>query len=262
MRELELEELKRLQLDILSEVDVFCKQHDLCYSLAYGSLLGAVRHKGFIPWDDDIDIWMPRNDYEFFRKNFNSRRYFMVDEIDGIPLPYGKVCDSKTQLVEHANHSFSLGVFIDVFPVDYLPLNMSKAKKIKREIHRLYLLKFIKDIKLNSSRSSTKNVFLAISKMFTSIISYRYILKKINLLMTGTKIDNSNYMTDYNEFEKKVIFPLNTFSSMIELSFENKMFWCISCYEEVLKQIYGNYMLLPPEEKRVTHHSYTATIKP
>lgn len=259
-QELGLEELKKLQLDILSEVDGFCKKNGVHYSLAYGTLLGAVRHKGFIPWDDDIDIWMPRKDYEYFMKNFHNERYYVVCEYKEIPLPYGKVCDRATQLIENANYSFSPGVFIDVFPVDYLPLNVSRLKKTKKEICQLYRLKFAKEIKLRASRNFIKNTILGVFKVMATVIGYKRILKRLYKLMTTIGIEDAEYMTDYNEYEKDVIFPLNSFSSLIELTFENKMFSCVSCYDAVLRYSYGDYLVLPPEDKRVTHHSYKATM--
>lgn len=261
MHLLTLEELKKLQFDILSNVDSFCKENNLRYSLAYGTLLGAVRHKGFIPWDDDIDIWMPRADYDVFRKKYKHSRYFVVDKFDNIMLPFGKVCDNQTKLIENANYSFSPGVFIDIFPIDNLPSNIRDAQSIKVKIRTLYRLKSIKEIRYNKSRSVVKNILLAILKASIALLSYKSILERISKLMLKAKPYESMYLTDYNDYEKDVRIPLGSFESLIELPFEGKMFSCIANYNDVLTSSYGGYMKLPPVEKRVSHHAYVARFR-
>ena len=121
MKEIGLKELRDLQLDILQNVHDFCVAHGIHYSLAYGTLLGAIRHKGYIPWDDDIDIAMLRPDYEKFMREYKDEVYrFCECRLDkDIHIGFGKVEDTRTIIIE-AGNTKNLGVTIDVFPIDDL----------------------------------------------------------------------------------------------------------------------------------------------
>ena len=117
--EISVEELKKLELDILKYLKNVCSENGLTYYLAFGTLLGAVRHKGFIPWDDDIDVWMPREDYEklkiIMRNKVNSRYLFVTPkEYKNYGVAFGKIIDKKTLLVEESYSSeYDLGVYIN-----------------------------------------------------------------------------------------------------------------------------------------------------
>lgn len=129
MRLISFEEHKKIQLSILRDIDVFCQKNQIKYFLAFGTLLGAIRHKGFIPWDDDIDIAMPRPDYNKFILSFNG----MVDNLKVLApeidldyyAPYANVYDTRTVLEEKGTShlKFEIGVKIDVFPIDGVPTN-------------------------------------------------------------------------------------------------------------------------------------------
>ncbi|MFR5682857.1 MAG: phosphorylcholine transferase LicD [Clostridia bacterium] len=120
-----LEEIKSIQLDILSQVANYCDRNGLRYFLAYGTLLGAVRHKGYIPWDDDIDIMMPRPDYMQFINSFNNEKCALrvgshyLDK--NYPYVIAKVYDTSTLCKENIDVEYSIGINIDVFPIDGLP---------------------------------------------------------------------------------------------------------------------------------------------
>lgn len=121
MKEIKNDELRTIQLDILQNVHDFCMKHDIKYTLAYGTLLGAVRHGGYIPWDDDIDIAMLRSDYEKFLKEYKDDIYkFTECRLDkDVHIGFGKVEDTRTIVIEGGNTK-NLGVSIDVFPIDDL----------------------------------------------------------------------------------------------------------------------------------------------
>ena len=263
-KELELEDLKRIQLEILEDVDFFCRDNNLKYSLAYGTLLGAVRHKGFIPWDDDIDIMMPRGDYQKFMETYASDRFqkrFQYGE-SGILLPFGKVYDTQTELIENVNHSDSPGVFIDIFPIDKEPIDPVLRNKIRNRLKRLFRLKVIKSVRLNRNRNSSRNLVLLVLKTFTSFISYSSILRDINRSITKAAVADSVSLIDYNDFNNDALkFSPDTFESLISLDFEGRKFMAIKNYNEVLRMMYGDYMKLPPKEKQVTHHDYIAYLK-
>ena len=138
MREIcNLSEIKKIELDILRAFRSFCEKNSLRYFLAYGTLLGAVRHGGFIPWDDDIDVAMPRTDYERFLKEFRDERYEVYDlSKKGYFYPFAKLCDTTTVLIEEMSVKNSIGVYIDIFPMDGIADNdqsqHSKAKRLMK----------------------------------------------------------------------------------------------------------------------------------
>ena len=125
MKKVSDSELKTIELEILREVAAFCDMHDVRYYLVCGTALGAVRHDGFIPWDDDIDLGLPRPDYERFLSLFRSEKYTVLDSRfdDRYPYAFAKVSDNATCLVENIAQPFPMGVYIDLFPIDGLPAN-------------------------------------------------------------------------------------------------------------------------------------------
>src|SRR5690625_114441 len=137
MKALDLEEIKQIQLSILRRVAFFCKQHDIAYFLCGGTLLGAVRHKGFIPWDDDIDIMMPRPSYEKFLKEFKYEHLslYHYKKTKNYGYPFIKIGEDRTVLREtFIKKNIDMGVFIDVFPIDGFP---KKEKDIQNHVKRL-----------------------------------------------------------------------------------------------------------------------------
>ena len=139
MIEINSEEVKKIQIQIIKEVDRICKQNGLQYFLAFGSLLGAVRHKGFIPWDDDI--WMPMNDYIKFKnivENMNGK-YIIVDPLNekNYRLGYSKIIDSTTYVVEEGSPAFeSKGVFCDIFPLMGAGNSKEEGMKVLKSIKK------------------------------------------------------------------------------------------------------------------------------
>ena len=129
-----VEELQKIELEILKYIDKVCKENNLTYFLAYGTLIGAIRHKGFIPWDDDVDIQMPRDDYNKLcdiLKEENGR-YKLLDHKEGLGYiyPFAKVIDSNTRLIETGlTETVNMGVYIDIFPIDGTPNDFKKRKK-------------------------------------------------------------------------------------------------------------------------------------
>lgn len=255
-RELTLENIKNLQLDILKEIHNYCIVNKIKYSLAYGTLLGAVRHKGYIPWDDDIDIWMMREDYDKFMSSFFSNRYKQIYKYNNSTyLPYGKVYDSYTVLIENTKHSISKGIFVDIFPIDHKPSHYFKI--YKKAVNLFYKIKVIKEIKISSSRSHIKNIFLSLIKAITIPISYNNTLKILHRLLTSFSRNNNSF-TDYNEYNNTVTFKSCCFNDLTQITFENCYFYAFNDFDKILTNIYGDYMQLPPIDKRITHHDFKA----
>lgn len=255
------DEQKCIQIKILKEVANYCYNNKIRYYLGYGTLLGAVRHKGYIPWDDDIDIVMPRPDYKKFIHNFNkNHENFHVYDVENnpdYPWPYAKVSYNKTISIETTDLVFNqLGVNIDVFPIDGLPDDKNKQEKLVKEIKWYLNLLNIKSISLNANRKFYKNAILVIGKFLLLFINYRKIIEKIINKAKYFKYDGSKYVAclvwGYGE---KEILPKKVFESQVKMKFENIEFYVPVGYHEYLTHLYGDYMQLPPEGKRVTHHS-------
>lgn len=263
MRQIEFDELRAIQLEILKKVDEYCISHSINYSLAYGTLIGAVRHKGYIPWDDDIDIMMPRMDYDSFLRGFNGAytdlKVVSPESFNSYYAPYANVYYTKTKLEEpHIKQCFAdLGVKIDVFPVDVVP-----------DDYRDYTRLFLMSKKLNKLRSykvlslykedgtiSIKNFIkrLVITPMPFSLLNYwnKRILKKVDA--------NSRYVDiilwtayPYKRFSKELI------QETTRVRFENIEVNIAKGYDQILSIIYGDYMKLPPVEKQIAKHDFVA----
>lgn len=256
---IEIEELKSIQLGILNEVANFCEKHELTYFLAYGTLLGAIRHHGYIPWDDDIDIVMPRPDYERFVSSFNKAdsNWQVIDHCQNPDylLPFAKVHDLRTILYETRYKGGGVfGVNIDVFPLDGFG-NMKQIKKIKRLSQYLNAKKAV----IDRQRSLKKNAIIAIGKLFLLGTTPSQIVDKMEIVAKKNPYENSkkvkSFFSVYGEKEvcEKSLLEETTFAT-----FEGRKYRVPKNYDSYLRMIYGDYMQLPPKEEQVTHHTFKA----
>lgn len=259
MRELSLEEVKKLQIQILDEVAAFCDQHNIKYFLMAGTLLGAVRHQGYIPWDDDIDIGMLREDYEYFIKVFNKskniRLYLYNYHTDSNCIfPFTKICIFNSLVKESSYHEYiQYGINIDLFPIDGINKN---PKKIYKKIRFWRRIRELKAVKILPSNPNNINFFIKkILSFFCKFISYKLIYKRIEQFFVKNKasaLQQGNIVWGYGECE--LVSPM-IFDKMIKLQFEGKLYSAPENSYLWLKSVYGNdYMLLPPIEKRISHN--------
>lgn len=261
MRNITIDELKQIQLDIMQTVHEYCLEHDLHYSLAYGTLIGAIRHKGFIPWDDDIDIMMQRKDYEHLVKGFSHPYYRLHDfSIDKEYVhPYAKVEDSRTMLIENTNAK-NIGINIDVFPVDNLfdtPEQCFTFLSEIRHIKKLFRMKLLRPSKKNVW---WKRLAIRLSKVLVSNLTLRDITQKQIERVATLDNDDSCYVSivncnDCSDVYLHSFWRRELFDEYITIPFEDRHFQIISGYDEQLRQLFGDYMTLPPIEKRVSPHT-------
>lgn len=262
MKQMTLDEVKSTQVEILKYIDEICERNNIKYSLAYGTLIGAVRHGGFIPWDDDIDIILMREEYEkllnILYQEENELYQVLSPKDEGYWYSYAKVTDKRTLIVEKNWPTYEkLGVFVDIIPIDYLPEDDPKSLFDEAMIIDESLKYCLTDIAYSHDKS------------------YMRLLKKLcrfRKVNTCRKFDEWYWK---KEFEKVVakskpskyigciaIGPYKLWNSeMMEtfskISFEGIEFQTVKEYDKMLKKTYGNYMKLPPEEQRVSNHDFT-----
>lgn len=262
MQELTFEEIRSICLDIMEDVHEYCVNNGIRYSLGCGSLIGAVRHKGFIPWDDDIDILMPRPDYERFCNGYQSTKGYecMCYQKGEYWSAYAKVCDMQRTYV-HFPISLGkkqFGVWVDVLPIDGAEddslvfskhadealtcynrlLRIRSFQKVRNSgfLIRLgyYIVSFIKRLDANKE---TEKYIKCCKRIPFGVTKYAAVYT--------TPLLGAPRHHSYDAFKDYILVP-----------FEDKSFYIIKGYNHYLSNIYGDYMKLPPEEKRVPTHSF------
>lgn len=264
MKELSLQELKEIELDILKMFDAFCKENDIKYYLSHGTLLGAIRYKKFIPWDDDVDLLIPREDYNRMLTLFQDTdryRLFAFEKNPDYLYPIAKLCDMTTRKDESDYHNgIELGVDIDLFPLDAWDDDIEKAKRevkyIGKNMFRLGLTKLKKPDSVNPIKRFIKGIVMAFCKMRGSKHYIKNILKaSYKVEQKGNKYLGCKAWCVYRE---KGIIPAEVFADTVEIEFEGEKFPAPIGWDTYLTCLYGDYLPEPPKEKQKTHHRFKA----
>ena len=266
MQKINIEEQKQIQIEILKEVKKICDSNNLNYYLGGGTLLGAVRHKGYIPWDDDIDIMMLRKDYEKLLEIFNKqcdKKYKLLcyKNTKDYYYPFTKIVNIQTKLEETKLRPIAeMGLFIDVFPIDFLPEEDKKITKIFKSYARWYSLVSVYQAKPEKLTAKSKSKMI-IKKIILPILEkfklYSKILKKIDKIII--KYNNTSKVACITgRYQEKEIMPSSYIAEYKLVDFEGEKYKIPAGYDEYLTKHYGDYMELPPEEKRVKEHDNSA----
>lgn len=242
----------------LNVFDHFCRTHNLRYSVCAGSMLGAVRHKGFIPWDDDVDVMMPRPDYDkFIQMTLNepiAEGYKVISAYNNTNyyLPFAKVIDTNTTLIETENtKDCPLGAYIDIFPVDGVTKDKRKFRKQDKQFYRHLHNSLILSLgKCPPNWGIRVKSFLL--GLFTNL--NRELLKADRIAKTYPFDVGRDVMVFGGAYGEREILDRSIFNEYVDMPFENTTCRGIKKREYYLTRFYGDYMQLPPEKDRVSHH--------
>lgn len=261
MKEISFDESRKIQLEILQVIDEFCRENSINYSLAWGTLIGAIRHKGFIPWDDDIDLMMKRTDYERFIDSFNSPNYrlYCFKKREFWHQFLAKITDERTMVVFNYKNKGSFGLWISIFPIDNVPdVGFDKWKK---KLFRRTSLFRLRTASWRKDTSLLRNVLK---------VSIRFMLSFVSSYKCGKFVEN--LLTENNDRKTERVciwagsrgitgfdyYPSFLFENYMKTEFEGKQYMIISEYDQYLRMTYGDYLQLPPEKERIPSHDYKA----
>ena len=251
--ELSKAEVKRIELDILDFVHETCRKYGISYMLDYGTLLGAVRHKGFIPWDDDVDIAMKRKDYnrflEVMARNPSPRFKIITSDTDRhYYYEFAKIVDVRTRLQENGIlNSSEMGVWVDIFPKDNMPSYHRVVKPIFT-LTRLFRI-FSVFSKFPDHHSKWWYPIWLVAR-FTGPRPYVQMNKMLTKVCSK---ENSDLMGSWIHLHIKYVWNSSMFNDLTTLEFEGKQYNVPVQWDAYLKDLYGDYMKLPPENQRKTH---------
>lgn len=257
---------KEKLLETFKAFDMFCREHDINYYAAYGTLIGAVRHEGLIPWDDDVDVWMLPSDYEKFKSykgNINNH-YDIIDDRDENYWLFSlaKFVDTDTTLWETVHFPCITGVYIDIFPLYECKENEAIAlrKEYDRTSYNLtYALAQHPYSQIISQLINRRfSLFLQYCKeKFYYSPRYSQLLVEYRKCVDTIKEARGDMYVSYDGlYREKEIFKKEWFLSKIRVKFGDFEISIPSSYDEILTKLYGDYMQLPPVEKRVSHHQH------
>lgn len=239
-----------------------CINNNLRYYAIGGTLLGAVRHNGFIPWDDDIDIGMPRADYKKLieiMKNNDDPIYRLETPFEHNDYVYQfcKLYDTTTTLVENTRYKTKRGIYLDIFPLDGIGNSLEESKKNFKKIIRKNNYIMTKVCALNKNRVIYKNLAIVVSRCIP-FPKWQNTLRRLDALCSSMAFDHYEYVTNpYGAWGDREIFKREWFGeSIYKMDFENIQICVPKDYDSFLTKMYGDYMKLPPKEKQVTHHDY------
>ena len=264
---LSIEEIKKIEIQILETFTDFCKKNNLKYYLAYGTLIGAIRHKGFIPWDDDIDLEMPREDYNRMIELLSHKKNLITNNIE-LKTPYSKnyqyqfckVIDNTTFVQEKTmKKKYKTSIWIDIFPIDYLPENPDEEKKFLKKMFNMQKYYFYTIERKYSGADILGRIKFNMAKiLFTPLYFIINQKQRINKLSQKYLHKKSNRITNIAGCIKLTSIMNVSDLAQTSVIFENNSYTTFSNYDKILRDYYGDYMMLPPENERILAHSLSA----
>lgn len=255
--------------EILKFLDAFCRKNNLTYFLMYGSLIGAVRDKGIIPWDDDIDIMMPRPDYDKLiqicsTENILPFKLFENSIVSEYPHPISRMSDQRYKTNFANEKDYGIGLFVDIYPLDGVGDDLKKAHKLIKKAYRNASLCFLTSRKKFGRDNTKSKIRMAVkfpAYIWANLLGNNHYIKKSIKLCKEYSYEESKYVSGIAQpfrecnGENKNIY-LKEWFEVIETEFEGRKFCIPKGYDKILKMGYGDYMVPLPENQRDTHHTY------
>ena len=260
--------LHSILLDIYKEFERICNENNLKYFAIAGTVLGAIRHKGFIPWDDDLDVGMPIEDYIKFKKIAKEQLrqpYIFIDNLDKTRSKnfFCKIENANTTFVESKSTNNFKGIWIDIFPFSGIPENKIKKYLFLKKSYLYLSLDWNLNHSFKNCIDIKSKVFKVLGHIFSLNRNNTVFLEKFEKML----IDNSFYSSNeifyawkvslsYKKSYDKMVFPANIFKNIIDQEFENTFIRIPEGYDEYLRKCYGDYLVIPPKEKQKIHNPY------
>lgn len=257
---------KHKLLETFKAFTEFCKKNNIRYFACGGTLIGAVRHQGLIPWDDDVDVWMLREDYEKFcsLRGKVEGHYDIMDERDKNYWLHllAKFVDTDTSLWEVEEYPCVTGVYIDIFPLFECRAESALNQKLKFDNYLKFFRRSMRHYSLNSAFSPLfHGHLLRFYEIMKDLLYYKPIHKFYKrgydkFLCKIKKEHGDRYVSYAGDYGKREIFEKHLFQDVVQLKYEDMEIDAPKEYHELLTQLYGDYMKLPPKEKRVSNHPH------
>ena len=256
-------ELQSKLVEIMSYFHDFCCKNNIRYYVLGGTCLGAVRHQGFIPWDDDVDVGLPRADYDKLidlMKASNTSKYVLETPLENKDFVYSfsKFYDTETTLTENTRYKTRRGAYIDIFPLDGAGNTKEEALKHFKKIERYNNYISTKTCAINPKRALYKNAAIVLGRCIPEFVcGWRWAYKKVDALCREKCFDNAVYIGNmYGAWREREIMERSVFGEPVLYDFEGLELYGPHDADKYLTLMYGNYMQLPPKEKQVTHHDF------
>lgn len=261
------EAYKQKLLESYDFIVSFFKEYDLKWWGAYGTILGTVRHNGLIPWDDDIDLYMPRKDYEklySLREQLQKRGYEIKTSLNKEYCnSFIKICNQSTSVIATLDYLYDEGVFIDIFPLD-----IGDEQDFEKHYYRMWklfrLYKFsCMSVSLSTIiRDMTHGRINHLGRSVVSMLIPKFVQDRVRKKIeefgeSQMNTTSGDYFISYfGRYKKKEMFPKNWFDETIEMEYEGRTMCIPACYDEYLTHMYGDYMKPPATIPESTHNQY------
>lgn len=269
--ELTLRDIQLGELDILRKIKEICTEQNIGYFLFCGTLIGAVRHHGFIPWDDDVDVAMLRDDYERFiaycreheERLLPFKLYHYTTKKDYI-YPIARFVDTRYRVEYKDYKDYDLGLFVDLYPLDGCGNSLEDRNQVFKDVRGwiISLISLGARTNVQYNHGFLNYVAKSVVRFVAQIIGQNRLIRMIDQRAQKNSVQSSQFVhcIIWDTFRAPMI-RKECVSSLVEVPFENDSFLIPQGYDEILKEEYGDYMQFPPEEDRVAHHYYKAYLK-
>ncbi|MBQ6002478.1 MAG: LicD family protein [Synergistaceae bacterium] len=261
---LTLREMQLVELDILKDFKAICDRYGLVYNLIGGTLLGAIRHGGFIPWDDDIDVSMPKPDCDVLVELYKSGVFpkhlkLCAYSLGNFERPFMKIVDTRTVVRNEKNYlqdGNAEGLWIDVIPVSGVPADERLRRKLYNRSHLLYKLICLSKANLGTGATVGRMIVKSVVAIFAKMFGTRFWLNRIEKMMAKYPYEESDFVGElcFSYSGVKNSMPRSEYLDQTEVMFEGMYCKTFRQWDADLTRIFGDYMTLPPENERKKHN--------